>query len=428
MNITEKLLERTRATRERQTFRDDEVTGLGVRVEPEESGGRKSFFYNAKVGGQVVFKAIGEWPTTSVKQARDEAKEWAGKASEWKRSGFPTDANPFAKPKKVERTTVPTFSELVEAYVKSHLLDPEVGALNKERAEKDLRRIVKNHFSEWLEVPLDKITPEDVLAAKNAAKGRYQQNAVVELARRLFTWSAGNENGKVNFWSVSNPGKNIALNKPEKRKRYLQPNELVRFNEELKKENHATLRDALTLLLATGARRGNVSAMRWKDVSFELRNWHVPASKSGDAGDPGDYEVALTPAALEVLERRRREIPENQVWVFPANSKSGHIVDIKKRWAVFRKAAGIPDVRIHDLRRTRGSYAALGGESLQKIALMLGHRSLGSTQIYARLNEESARKTSLAADATMQNMMREAKKRVKRAARKPKLLTAVSRG
>lgn len=424
MKVTEKFLEKAKATSERQSFRDDEITGFGVRIEPKESGGRKSFFYNVKLAGQVVFKAIGQWPSMSVKDARDEAKEWAGKASAWKKGGCPPEANPFAKIKPQVRTEVPTFQELVESYISNHLLDPEDGALNKKRAEYDVRLLVKNHFESWLERPVDKITDENVLAAKNAAKGRYMQNSVVEFANRLFTWSAGKKNGKVNFWVVDNPAKDISTNKPIPRKRFLQPEEVVKFNAQLKKETDANTRDVLALLLATGARKSNVYGMRWQDISFERRNWHVPMSKSGS-----DYDVPLTDAAMEVLERRRRTAGKDDVWVFPADSKSGHIVDVKKRWAEFRKAAGIPDVRLHDLRRTKGSYAALGGQSLQKIAGMLGHKSLGSTQIYAQLMEESAREASLTSDVTMERMAAQAKKRLKRVGRKPtKLLAAVVNG
>jgi integrase len=417
MNLTEKSIERLQANNERQSFRDDEFTGLGIRVEPKSSGGRKSFFWNAKVAGQVVFKSLGEWPATSVKDAREKAKQWAGKASKWKEAGCPEDANPFAKPKKVVRTTTPLFSELFEAYIKNHLLDPEVGALNKERAEYNLRLLIKNHFNSWLDLPIDKITTDHVLAAKNLAKGRYAQNSVVEFARRLFTWSAGTNAGKVNYWRVGNPAKDIALNKPKARKEFLQPDELVRFNEQLKKEPHRDTRDVLALLLATGARKSNVYAMRWDNISEELKNWHVPMSKSGTS-----YEVPLTQAALDVLDSRagHHGWPEKG-FVFPASSRSGHVGDIKKRWKRFREAAGLPpEIRLHSLRRTKGSYAALSGESLQKIAAILGHESLGSTAIYARLNEESAREASLAGDSKMKQMMQQAKRRLKRAARKPK--------
>ncbi len=131
MNITEKAIERLKSSSERQTYRDDELTGFGLRIEPASTGGRKSFFWNAKVGGLVVFKSLGEFPSVSVKDARDRAKEWAGKAAKWKQDGFPEEKNPFAKLKKQVRTSVPTFSELVESYIKFHLLnpDPEIGAL-----------------------------------------------------------------------------------------------------------------------------------------------------------------------------------------------------------------------------------------------------------------------------------------------------------
>ena len=92
MNLTEKSIERLQANNDRPSFRDDEFTGLGIRIEPKSSGGRKSFsglFWNAKVAGQVVFKSLGEWPTTSVRDAREKAKQWAGKASKWKEAGCP---------------------------------------------------------------------------------------------------------------------------------------------------------------------------------------------------------------------------------------------------------------------------------------------------------------------------------------------------
>jgi integrase len=224
---------------------------------------------------------------------------------------------------------------------------------------------------------------------------------------------------------VSNPATDVSTNKPQKRKKYLLPDELLRFNEELKKERHTDTRDALTLLLATGARKSPVYGMRWCDVSFETGNWDTPMSKSGE-----DYTVNLTPAAVEVLERRRREIPEDQVFVFPAPSNSGHITDIKKRWQLFRKRAGIADARLHDLRRTKGRCTAISGENLQKIGALLGHKSLGSAQIYARLSQESVREASMASDAKMEGMIQQAKKRIKQEGRKPKLpkLLAVANG
>jgi integrase len=269
--------------------------------------------------------------------------------------------------------------------------------------------MVKRYLHSWLDLPLNEITVEHVLAVKHACgKHRYAQRAMVKLVSRLFSWSVGKRDGKLNFWKVENPAAEDEVTENENRKRYLQPRELLKFNEELKKEEHTVLRDALVLLLATGARKSNVFAMRWRDVAFELQTWQVPMSKSGEG-----YTVNLTPAALTVLERRRLEIAGDEPFVFPARSKSGHLTDIKKTWNEFRKRCGFPEVRLHDIRRTRGSYLAIGGVSLQQIGAVLGHKTLGSTQIYAQLHNEAVAKAHQVGDETMQRMMEQARKRLK---------------
>ena len=64
-----------------------------------------------------------------------------------------------------------------------------------------------------------------------------------------------------------------------------------------------------------------------------------------------------------------------------------------------RAQAGVPDVTIHDLRRTLGSWLAASGESLTLVAKVLNHSSISTTQVYARLSLEPVRK-ALEANAT----------------------------
>src|SRR5437870_2504963 len=49
-------------------------------------------------------------------------------------------------------------------------------------------------------------------------------------------------------------------------------------------------------------------------------------------------------------------------YVFVGRDDTGHLVDLKRAWDRIRDEAGIPDVRIHDLRRTVGSWLAGSGE------------------------------------------------------------------
>jgi len=76
-------------------------------------------------------------------------------------------------------------------------------------------------------------------------------------------------------------------------------------------------------------------------------------------------------------------------------------VEPKKAWATIRKRAGLEGVRIHDLRRTLGSWQAIMGSSLQIIGRSLGHKSLQSTEVYARMDLDPVRASVNGAAAAM---------------------------
>src|SRR5207253_4557583 len=77
--------------------------------------------------------------------------------------------------------------------------------------------------------------------------------------------------------------------------------------------------------------------------------------------------------------------------VFPGEGKHGHLAEPKKAWKRILKAADLSDVRIHDLRRTLGSWQAATGASLPIIGKTLHHANPSTTAIYARLNLDPVR-------------------------------------
>jgi integrase len=401
LNFTKRALAAIKAPDgvERIIVLDTNTPGLGFVVFPS---GARSFFHRRFAGGVAERTTIGSFEDFSIEQARGKAAELNAKLAQWKSAGS-EGPNPLANAERAQAT----FGELVDAYIRGHL---RPNANDPQAAERNLRWMAKKYFGAWTSRRIDSIRIEDVLALRNeiGPTHKYQANRNVEMIKALFSWSAGRKDGKVNFWPVANPARDIELYDEEKRTRFLQPHELVKFNAELRKEPHRDLRDFLVLALATGARKSNVFAMRWSDISFERANWHIPISKSGEG-----YDVALTPAAIKVIRRRRGETPDDAEFVFPSYGTSGHLVDLKKQWNKFRERAGITDVRIHDVRRTRGSYLAIAGVSLQQIGAVLGHRSLGSTEIYAQLHQESLRQAIEDGDAVMKRMTKQAKKRLK---------------
>lgn len=162
------------------------------------------------------------------------------------------------------------------------------------------------------------------------------------------------------------------------------PAELERFRAALLKQP-TTLRDFFAISLLTGARKGNVLRMRWDEIDLDLGIWQFD-SKNGDT-----QALPLCRAALNILQVRQQSRGDN-AWVFPSAKVPGqHLVEPKRAWRRLLDEAKISDLRMHDLRRTLGSYLAIKGESAYIIGKALGHRDPRSTAVYARLNLDPVR-------------------------------------
>jgi len=109
--------------------------------------------------------------------------------------------------------------------------------------------------------------------------------------------------------------------------------------------------------------------------------------------------VPLAPEAIGIL--KRRHVTRVNEWVFPSHGKRGHLVEPKTAWERIRERAKLGDVRIHDLRRTLGSWQAAIGTPLNIIGRSLGHLRQETTAIYARLNLDPVRASVTAATAAI---------------------------
>ncbi len=185
------------------------------------------------------------------------------------------------------------------------------------------------------------------------------------------------------LWEL-NPAIGIKRNKEKSRDRFIQGDELPRFFEAVAKEENEAIRDYVLISLLTGARRANVLAMRWQDINFERAEWRIEETKNGTP-----QTVALSPEAVEILLNRKPS--DNEVFVFPGSGKAGHLMEPKKGWKRILERAGIDNLRIHDLRRTLGSWQAKTGASLAIIGKSLNHKNQNTTAIYARLDLDPVR-------------------------------------
>lgn len=195
------------------------------------------------------------------------------------------------------------------------------------------------------------------------------------------------------LFSGANPARGIKSYPENERERFIQSDELPRFFQALAEEENPDMRDYFLISLLTGARKSNVLAMRWADVNLDRTEWRIPITKNGTP-----QTVALAPVAVEIL--RGRE--QGGAWVFPGIGKTGHLVEPKKGWCRVLARAGLSDLRIHDLRRTLGSWQAKTGASLSIIGKSLNHKTYQATGIYARLDLDPVRASvERAADAML---------------------------
>jgi len=101
--------------------------------------------------------------------------------------------------------------------------------------------------------------------------------------------------------------------------------------------------------------------------------------------------IPLGEDVLSVLVERRKNT--SSFFVFPGNGKTGHLVEPKTGWKRILKRAGLENLRIHDLRRTLGSWQAMTGASLPVIGKSLNHESPATTAIYARIDLDPVRES-----------------------------------
>ena len=134
--------------------------------------------------------------------------------------------------------------------------------------------------------------------------------------------------------------------------------------------------DIVRLLLLTGARRGEVLAMRWADL--DLRQASGRSRQARPSRRRTTRCRCQAPARQLLSEIRERQAGKRHAlgeYVFPGTGDSGHVVEIKKAWRPLCRAAGITGLRIHDLRHSYASQLVSGGASLPLIGALLGHAS-----------------------------------------------------
>ena len=348
------------------SYRDKEEKGLMLRV---SYGGVKTFYFYMSVKGKPKKVKIGNFPEVLVEEARKEFVQIKDNLRGKKRW--------YAL--KSETTFKFLLNKYVEDYGQHHI---------KREGLKTRIALLDRKFSHLYDTPISRITRDHIQEVFNKTSeevGKRTANVLVVYIKAIFN--------KAIEWDLidKNPAKGIKKHKEKSRERYITKEEMPRFIQVVSEYPDQVMKDFIVLALLTGQRKSNVLSMRWQDISFQNETWSIKETKNGDP-----HVVSLTQEAINILHERKRDIGRHAVWVFPSPSKSGsstgHLQEPKKAWKKIITAAGLEDIRIHDLRRTCGSWMAIEGASQYIIGRMLGHKSPQSTAVYARLSNEPVKK------------------------------------
>ena len=97
----------------------------------------------------------------------------------------------------------------------------------------------------------------------------------------------------------------------------------------------------------------------------------------------------MSDSAVELLKKIERQ--DDAVSVFNNPKTKKPFVSIFYSWDTARKKAGMPDLRIHDLRHSFASFLINAGRSLYEVGHLLGHTQIKTTMRYAHLSDQTLR-------------------------------------
>jgi integrase len=363
------------------------LAGFGLRV--TESGAR-SYVVRYRLRGSRAQKIRTLGATTVLKfgEALERAREVLREAErgvDW-----------FDQ---VRRKRAQTLGQVWAYYTAGRLADPRVS----DRTRGDAKSLWARHCErKFANCPLADITPEGArdwhkgvtrtATGDERRGGPYVANRAAQALRAA--WNYGLKYGRVPP-ELQNPFAALDLNEERPRQTILAPHEFPVFAKAVNGITDPYAHAYLWLLFYTGCRRTELLKLTWADVEILPKRGKAPREgtitlRQVKGGEP--RKVALSAPAIELLEGLPRI--EGNDWVFCGTVEGTHL-DPKDHWERVRDATGLKELRLHDLRRSFGSWLGASGVSPKLIGAALGHKTDITSRVYVQLGEAANIKREL---------------------------------
>lgn len=351
---------------------DTSLKGFHVKVSP--NGARRYYVYFRTRDGLQRRPLLGEHGTVTCEQARTAAKSMLSEAA---LGGDPTAARAAAK----AMTTLKVFFEETLLPDQQRHTKPRTYYENELRWRKHIEPLFGNRR-------LDKLAVADVRRLHNKmAETPIAANRTMMLIRLAYN--------KAKDWKIlpsdfENPTTGVEFFAEKAKERYLKVEELQALwgaldaAEAAGKESPYALA-AIRLLIATGARRDEILTLSWDSYDEAAGALRLADSKTGKK------TIWLNELAVRTLENLKALRPEGNTYVICGHNHGGRLKGFHRIWDRIRTAAGLADVRAHDIRHSFASFGAgQGGLGLSVIGNLLGHHDQRTTKRYAHIAEAVA--------------------------------------
>lgn len=367
----------------REEIVSDDRSGLYIEVR-SASKGRGTYYLRYKdVNGKTCHQRVSSTTDMSLQQAKLAVKKL--------KAEIDLGADPRAEEK--SRLAVITFDE----FFKEHYLPFVIPRKRSWKRDEELYRLrISGKFGSKR---LNQVTRQQIqsfhssLTAEGLAPA--SANHHLKLIRRMLNLAIE--------WEMLE--KNVASGIkmfPENNQveRFMDDAELARLLKVLKTDSRRSVCNIALFLLATGARLNEALSATWGQINRDKRVWLIPATNTKSRRS---RPVPINVHAADVLNQLDTE--GNHDYLFINKRTQSKYVNIAKVWGRLRVKAGLPKLRIHDLRHQAASMLVNSGASLFTAQIWLGHQNPKTTMIYSHLSIKSLQEASLAASAIMTNAM-----------------------
>lgn len=354
---------------------DDDPRGLGLRIFPS---GHKSWLLSYRVAGRKRMMALGDYGVLTLDQARSRAKlELAALENQ--------SIDPLAEKRRRE---LESRTGTIEPMFRAYLAD------RKPRSADELLKIAERRVFKpfgkrgWRELRRSEVRTwhEGI----RAGAGPYAANRALQALRAAFYWRLWREDDspgdRPSQRDTRNPCAGIELFPEQRRQVRLEMDQLPALEQAIDAETeNEYLRALFRFVLAVGCRKAEALSLQWADVvEGESRAVTFRETKGG-----GDRTVPLSKYAAALLDSLTRI--KGNPYVFVGHRRGAPLQSVNKAWARIRARAGVKHVRIHDLRRSFGSWLGDAGFTSKQIGSVLGHRTDITSRVYMALGDESKR-------------------------------------